>query len=133
VTVVDTHVLVWMDADDRRLGARARRAIDRALAAQELAVSAISYWEIAMLQAKGRVKIRPALSTWRQDQLRAGLIELAVDGAIGIEAAGLVAFHGDPADRLIVAAARAHGATLITADERILSWKAALKTLDASA
>ena len=31
-------------------------------------------------------------------------------------------FHGDPADRIIVATAKCHGATLLTRDQKILTW-----------
>jgi PIN domain nuclease of toxin-antitoxin system len=120
-----------MDANDPRLGRKTRSALDRALARKELATSAISYWETAMLQAKHRVRIGTPLSAWRHDQLQAGLVEISVDGSIGIGAAALAAFHGDPADRIIVATALAHSALLVTADEKILAWKGPLKTLNA--
>jgi PIN domain nuclease of toxin-antitoxin system len=43
----------------------------------------------------------------------------------------LAGLHSDPADRIIVATALAHDATLITADERLLAWRGPLKTHDA--
>ena len=52
--VVDTHVLLWMLGDDRKLSARARRAIDEA---QRVLVSSISFWEVGMLVEKGRVEL----------------------------------------------------------------------------
>jgi PIN domain nuclease of toxin-antitoxin system len=131
MTLIDTHVLIWMDADDARLGRKARAALDRALRGQTLATSAISYWETAMLQSKRRVRIDPPLAVWRQDQLQAGLLEIAIDGGIGIQAAALAGFHGDPADRIIVASAIAHDAILVTADQEILGWKGPLKTMNA--
>jgi PIN domain nuclease of toxin-antitoxin system len=133
MTLIDTHVLIWMDANDPRLGRKARIAIDRALVDQQLVVSALSYWEAAMLHAKGRVKIGMPLTAWRRDHIQAGLLEIGVDGAVGIQAAALAAFHGDPADRIIVATAIAQQAVLVTADDKILGWKGGLKTLNASA
>jgi PIN domain nuclease of toxin-antitoxin system len=131
VILLDTHALVWTDANSGRLGAKARTVIERAAAAGQLCVSAISYWEVAMLQQKGRLRIAAPLGDWRRDQLQAGLIELPVDGAVGIQAASLSSFHGDPADRLLVATALAHGARLMTADGNILGWGGALDTLRA--
>ena len=131
MTLIDTHVLIWMDADDARLGRKTRAALDRALGGQTLAASAISYWETALLQSKRRVRIGPPLAVWRQDQLQAGLVEIPIDGGIGIQAAALPGFHGDPADRIIVASAIAHDAILVTADERILGWKGPLRTMNA--
>jgi len=58
------------------------------------------------------------------------LIELPVTGEIGIRAAQLEGFHGDPADRLIMATALHHGATLMTLDKKILAWQGSLKSWD---
>jgi PIN domain nuclease of toxin-antitoxin system len=71
------------------------------------------------------------LSVWRNDFIEQGLIELPVTGEIGIKAAGLEQFHGDPADRLIAATALLHSLTLITADEKLLNFKLATARLDA--
>jgi PIN domain nuclease of toxin-antitoxin system len=128
--LLDTHALVWLDAGDERLGRRARRLIDQALAEDDLAVSAISFWEVAMLEAKGRLRLHQEPQSWRGDLLDRGLLELPVDGETGVRAARLADFHGDPADRLIVATALA-GHRLVTADERILGWPGVLLTHDA--
>ncbi len=52
-------------------------------------------------------------------------------GSIAIAAGELARMHGDPADRLIIATASLAGATLMTADARILRWKHALPRHDA--
>ena len=70
------------------------------------------------------------VGVWRQEQLLQGLIEIPVDGEIGIRANTLADFHADPADRIIVATAL-EGHELITADERILDWPGQLSRLDA--
>ena len=59
-----------------------------------------------------------------------GVVEIAVDGEIGIGAVNLTDFHADPADRLIVATAL-RGHLLATADERILDWTGNVSRLDA--
>lgn len=128
--LLDTHVLLWLRAGDSRLGSRAQDEIDRAWSAGELAVSAISFWEVAMLNAKGRIKLDEDVLTWRRRQLEQGMIEIAVDGEIGIRAASLEKFHPDPADRIIVATALA-GRRLATADSRILGWSGQLDRLSA--
>lgn len=128
--LLDTHVLVWLDAGSDKLGKRARRAIESAFEADELAVCAISFWELAMLQQRGRI-VLPPLRAWREELLDMGLREIAVDGEIGLEAAELQGFHPDPADRLIVAAAMRRHAVLVSADARILEWQASLERVDA--
>ena len=128
--LLDTHVLVWLDAGDDKLGKQAQRAIESAFETDELAVCAISFWELAMLQQRGRIPL-PPLRAWRRELLDMGLREIAVDGEIGVGATELPVFHPDPADRLIVAAAMRRNAVLITADTRILEWRASLERVDA--
>ena len=130
--LVDTHVLVWMDTDDPALGRVGRRVIQQAWAAQQLAVSAVSFWECAMLHARGRIKLPKLPKAWRSDLLAAGLTELPLDGEIAVVAAELDTLHKDPADRFIAATAIVRGATLVTADQRILGWKHALRRQDAA-
>lgn len=131
MTVLDTHALVWLAEGSVRLGVKARRLADAALAEERLAVSAISFWEVSMLQRKGRIELRQAPEAWRAELLDLGLSEVPVDGGIGIAAATLPGFHQDPADRIIVVTASLAGATLVTADQRILAWSGALRTHDA--
>lgn len=129
--LLDTHALVWLDRNDRALGQSSRRRSDDALRLGWLAVSAISFWEVAVLVAKRRFSLAMPTASWRHRLLSAGLREIPVDGEIGIAANELAQFHPDPSDRLIVATAIVHGATLITADGRILAWPGALARLDA--
>ena len=129
--VLDTHVLIWMDADDVALGPLARARIEQAWRAGEVAVSAISFWECAMLVKKGRVVLPLAVESWRAGMLGAGLVELALDGRIALAAAGFADLHRDPADRFIAASAAVRGAALVTADERLLAWNSDLPRLDA--
>ena len=129
--LLDTHVLVWLDEANPRLGVGAIKKINTAFQAGDAMVSAISFWEVSMLIRKGRIHLDMDLSVWRNDFMEQGLIELPVTGEIGIKAAGLEKFHGDPADRLIAATALQHSLTLITADEKLLSCKLATARLDA--
>ena len=129
--LLDTHALVWLDQGDPALGADARRLADEALRSGSLAVSAISYWEVAMLVARKRIVMDLPVARWRLDLLRWGLAEVVVDAQIAIMAAELDSLHGDPADRIIVASSLAGEATLVTADERILAWRGGLNSHDA--
>ena len=129
--LLDTHVLLWLRAGDPALGSRAQKKVNRAWDDGDLGVSAISFWEVEMLRAKGRISLSDDILTWRRRLLEQGLLEIAVDGQIGIRAARLTAFHGDPADRIIVATALA-GHRLVTADARILRWDGQLNSLSAT-
>ena len=128
--LLDTHVLLWLLLDDSRLGDQTRQVIYSAWAESEVAVSAITFWEVAMLHEKGRIALLTDIGAWRVGLLDAGLVEIPVDGGIGIRAVALENFHPDPADRLIVATAL-EGHRLVTADRRILEWSGGLDRLSA--
>ncbi len=119
--VLDTHALVWWVGGDRRLSAAARRAIQRAARAGTVFASAISVMEIATAVRSGRLVLSIPLDQWLAD-LRS-LPELQVEPVTAEIAALAGSFdgsvHGDPADRLIAATARALRARLVTADERL--------------
>ena len=73
-----------------------------------------------MLRDRGRIQYPDDVALWRREQLGQGMVEIPVDGEIGVRAATMVDFHADPADRIIVATALG-GHRLVTADERILA------------
>jgi PIN domain nuclease of toxin-antitoxin system len=103
VILLDTHALVWLDGGRAELGLSSRRAADEALRQGRLAVSAISFWEIARLAQRQRVNVRLPVGAWRRNLLGSGLYEVEIDGRIGVLATELEGLHKDPADRFIVA------------------------------
>lgn len=130
--LLDTHALVWVDQDDAALGKTARRFVQAAWDSGGVAVSAISFWECEMLHGAGRLILPQSPSQWRTELLAAGLIEIPIDGEIAMLSVRLDLAHKDPADRLIAATAIVKGAALLTADNKLLRWKHALKRHDAS-
>lgn len=128
--LLDTHVMLWLRLGRRELGTGARVEIDRAWQSGQVAVSAISFWEVAMLKSKGRIRFPEDVALWRKEQLAQGVVEIAVDGEIGIDAVSLIDFHADPTDRFIVATAL-RGHLLATADQQILDWTGNVSRLDA--
>ena len=129
--LLDTHVALWIMRGDAALGKKARAAAEGALQKGELAISSISFWEVALLISKGRLRSIDDPREQRNLMIRAGVRELPLSGEIAILAAELETLHHDPADRFIAATAIAHSAILMTADERILKWKHSVKRQDA--
>lgn len=125
--LLDTHVLIWLTEGQPELGDKARHLADEALANDDLGISAITFWEIAMLHQRGRIQLVQPVEAWRRTLVDRGLREWPLTGEVGIAAATLVDFHPDPADRFITATALLHGATLVTADDRILTWSGMLR------
>jgi PIN domain nuclease of toxin-antitoxin system len=87
----------------------------------EVAISAISCWEIAKAVERGALQLDGPLEDWMGAALsepRIRLIPLTPE--IAIESTRLPRpFHRDPADQIIVATARVLGASLLTADRKI--------------
>ena len=113
------------------MGRNARELAQAALQADDLMVSAICFWEIAMLVRSGRLALSVPTAEWHRGTLELGILEAPVTGQIGILAGELAGLPGDPADRIITATAMLRNATLLTADRRILGWKGALNRHDA--
>jgi PIN domain nuclease of toxin-antitoxin system len=125
--LLDTHAVLWWQGDTAELSAKARRAIDEASARL---VSPVTFWEITMLIEKGRVALDRSTAAWVNDFLagdRIGIAELTPAAAVA--AGELADFHGDPADRMIVASALATGSALITKDRKIRDWAKTSKKL----
>lgn len=128
--LLDTHVWVWTQERPDAIGTKARALLETT--SDELCVSAVSSLEIARLLSGGLLEIKGSLDRWVRaalDSIEARSID--IDHRIAIEAYKLPGrFHKDPADRLLVATARINDLTLVSADERILAYRA-VRTLDA--
>ncbi len=98
--LLDTHALIWLNLGLPQLGPRARQAADEALPEGRLAVSAVSFWEVAVLVERRRVELDRSTDRWHQELLRSGVTEVPLDGRIAITAIGLPGLHGDPVPQL---------------------------------
>jgi PIN domain nuclease of toxin-antitoxin system len=123
VILLDTHSALWLARDDQALGPQSRALALSAREDKQLAISAISFWELALLAAKGRLQMHYAPSELRKELLDTGVNEVPLTGHIAILSVSLDNLPGDPADRFIIATAIAHDATLMTADRALLRWR----------
>ena len=131
--LLDTHTAIWFASDNPALGPASRVIADRALSEGQLAVSAIVFWELALLIAKRRFESRHPAPVSREQSLATGVGEVPLSGDIAILSVELSGLHGDPADRIMVATAMIHGATLVTADRHLLAWQHPLPRRNAAA
>jgi PIN domain nuclease of toxin-antitoxin system len=114
--LLDTHALHWWTSEPERLSRRASSAIS---AATELAVAAISWYELAWLASHDRITLDIPVRSWLEG-LSARVRTAVLTPAIAHTAASLpAAFPRDPADRLIYATAVEHGWQLVTKDNQL--------------
>lgn len=114
--LVDTHILHWWSAEPERLSATALAALDDA---EELAVAAITWYELGWLARRGRISVSLPIGTWL-GHLAGSVRTAALSPAVAATAVALPdTFIGDPADRLIYATAVEHGWRLVTKDDRL--------------
>lgn len=114
----------------------ASHLIDEEVQTDQVAVSAITPWEIAMLVERRRLRLGREVGEWIAEALALpGVTLIPIEPAIAINSVRLPGeFHADPADRFIVATARHLKASLLTADRTILAYSAAghLRAVDAA-
>lgn len=123
--LLDTHYWIWLQFGIReQITPPVLKAIDQAAATGTLWLSVMSVWEVGMLESKGRLQLYAPCEQWVREALAMpGLSVAPLTPEIALASSRLpLPFHGDPADRIIVATARALGARLVTRDNKILAY-----------
>ena len=117
--LLDTHVLVWMSSDPKRLSKRAREAIRQAREGSGIAVAAITLWELAWLANSGRLQVTGSVESYVRETISRVIVKPITPEITSLAVQMPANFPKDPADRMIVATAAVEGLSLVTADERI--------------
>ena len=122
--LLDTHYWIWLQLGSEQLSGKARKAAEQAAAEGRLLLSVISVWELGMLEAKRRIQLRAPCGQWVREALATpGLTLVPLTPEIALDSSRLPEpFHGDPADRMIVASARRMGARLLTRDQKLVDY-----------
>jgi PIN domain nuclease of toxin-antitoxin system len=125
VLLLDTCAAIWI-GNRAPMRADALRAVRQAAARWELLFSPVSAWEIGLAVSRTRssVTLLPTAQEWLRDfVVRPGVRVLALEPDVALSASYLPGnLHRDPADRLLVASARALDVPIVTRDERILAY-----------
>lgn len=119
--LLDTHVWLWWLLGQPDLPRRERETLDDAAERDPPLISAISLWEAQMLHSKRRLKLSMPFGCWLREAAASDVVRIApldVEVVLAVDALP-ERFHGDPADRLIVATARALDVALATHDRNI--------------
>lgn len=131
IVLLDTHAILWWQAESKRLSGRARSQMARA---ESLLVSPVSCWEIGVLLDQGRIALDRDIQRWVRDLhaqdgvASAQLTPEAATAAALLRSEGLV---GDPADQLLYATAAAYGANFVTKDQSIHTFARGRRDVDA--
>jgi len=134
ILVLDTHVWIWLLNGDKIIEKSGfLQHINKGVKNHSIKIPAISLWEVSMLSLKSRIVLSENTLEWLKTALGApGISIQPITPEIAYESTMLPDnFHGDPADRLIVATTRILNATLLTLDKKILEYskKGYIKTV----
>lgn len=120
--LLDTHVWLWWLLGDERLGPEEIAILDALPTGNRPLLCDISLWEVALLVARDRLELDCPLAEFLQSAASPATVHVLPITADTVVAMNALpeSFHRDPADRLIVATARAKGLEIATRDARIL-------------
>lgn len=121
--LLDTHVALWTLTDDPRLTEQARALVLDP--ANEVCVSAVTLWEIAIKHGLGREGADAMPISAHEAQLLFSasgysLIPITPEQAVAVET--LPRIHADPFDRLLVAQGLTDALVLVTHDAVVASY-----------
>lgn len=115
--LLDTHIVLWQLSGERDLSPAALEAI---AAADDLLFSVVSYAEVGIQAAAGKLELPDDLPQRIADS---GLRILALSPTHGLAVAHLPVHHRDPFDRLLIAQAVTERLTVVTADARFGAYE----------
>jgi len=116
--LLDTHVLIWAVTEPEQLSLDCREALEDG--ANEVYVSAVSAWEIAIKQSFGKLDLPEPAERWIPEVLRAsGFDSLGVNLESALRVRALPWLHRDPFDRLLIAQAIQQELLLATRDAKL--------------
>ncbi len=123
--LMDTHAWLWFIEEHPRLSSKViLDKIRRASEQEVLILSIISIWEIGLLVQNRKLVLEENIFAWVSNGIEHSKVivkSLTIDSALN-SASLPGTFHKDPADRVILATAIELGATIMTADEKMIAY-----------
>lgn len=113
--LIDTHILIWYLEGDKKLSEESKSLIDNA--ENEVYVSIVGLWEIAIKISLGKLKISIPFENFKEILDKSSFEILDLNFADLINLQKLAFHHSDPFDRLLIAQAISNNFILISHDE----------------
>lgn len=114
--ILDTHIWIWWVNGDDVLGTGRKELIN---AAQAVAVSAISCFEVSWLERHNRIDLPYSRTVWFEKALEGSdILLMPITPEIASMAVDLPEHHSDPQDRIIIATALVHNGSLMSLDSK---------------
>ena len=122
--MLDTHTWIWWHMNPKKLSHKVKKIIKNTNSYDEILLSAISPWEFSKLLEKKKIGISCDPEDWINSALDMPKFRLVPLSPVLADRSTALPqpFHSDPADQIIVATAREENATILTKDERILTY-----------
>jgi PIN domain nuclease of toxin-antitoxin system len=117
--LLDTHIWLWTHREPWKLSSEVNQCISDSR--NELWLSPFSIWELIILLEKKRITLKEEMNQWvEKSRKELSLLEAPFSWEVAHELRFTLLNHRDPADRFLVATAKAYDLTLVTADERLM-------------
>jgi PIN domain nuclease of toxin-antitoxin system len=127
--LIDTHIFLWF-MKGVRLPSNAKNFL-RDTFNNEIFVSYVTAWEIAIKYGIGKLKIPNAPEIWVPDRIRrAGFLRLPIEMRHALSVYNLPMIHKDPFDRLLISQANAENLTIVTEDPHFAKYQVKTKRLN---
>src|ERR1700722_4577791 len=116
--LLDTHIWLWMLLEPENLSSNVHGTLKDWK--NRLFLSPISVWELSLLVEKGYMTLSEGINAWvTKSQKELDLREAPFTIEVAARLQETYSMHRDPADRLLVATAKAYDLTLVTADRKL--------------
>ncbi len=113
--LLDTHAFMWWDADSEKLSSNVFEIISDD--DNDIYLSVVSVWEIAIKNQIGKLPIRSELATIiTEQQTENGIQILSIELAHTLKISELPLHHNDPFDRLLIAQSLVENIPILSKD-----------------
>ena len=124
--LLDTHLLIWWEANHPRLPATVTQMCNDA---EAVYISRASLWEMAIKVSIGRLKMDIAKFANNVESHGFVWLDIKNEHLLAVAALPVIDDHRDPFDRLLVAQSQAEPLLLLTADAKLARYGSTVRVV----